>query len=180
MGFSGTSGGGEINEMANVGLGTGLIFRDKTGVTFNLKSLLQGAGITLTNNADDIEIAAAGGVSAPSIMGCSYDTDATAGLDFYSICGGLQAGGNEVDRQFPIPVAVVFANLTIDLSVSGGTTTRFRANGINQNQVITTSFVGVSTDAVNTDSEIAGALINISVNEDSGSTIIDGASIECT
>jgi len=44
---------GEINLMANVGGGAGLIFRDKTGVTFNLKTLLAGTLITVTNNADD-------------------------------------------------------------------------------------------------------------------------------
>jgi len=52
---------GEVNLAANVGVGAGLVFRDKTGVTLNLKSLLAGANITLTNNADDITIAAAAG-----------------------------------------------------------------------------------------------------------------------
>jgi len=53
--------GGEVNLGANVGAGTGLVFRDKTGVTLNFKSLLAGAGITITNNADDITITATGG-----------------------------------------------------------------------------------------------------------------------
>ena len=42
---------------ANVGSGTGLIFRDKTGVTLNLRSLVAGTHITVTNNTDDITIA---------------------------------------------------------------------------------------------------------------------------
>ena len=41
---------------ANVGSGTGLIFRDKIGITLNLKTLLAGTGISVTNNADDITI----------------------------------------------------------------------------------------------------------------------------
>jgi len=54
------AGTGEINEMANVGVGTGLIFRDKIGVTFNVKSLIGGTNITVTDNADDITISSTG------------------------------------------------------------------------------------------------------------------------
>ena len=50
---------GETNLGANVGSGVGLLFRDKTGVTLNIKRLIQGANITLTNGADDVTIAAA-------------------------------------------------------------------------------------------------------------------------
>lgn len=46
--------------MANVGVGTGLIFRDKIGVTFNVKSLIGGTNITVTDNADDITISSTG------------------------------------------------------------------------------------------------------------------------
>ncbi len=41
---------------ANVGSGTGLVFRDKTGTTLNFKSLIAGTDIIVTNNADDITI----------------------------------------------------------------------------------------------------------------------------
>ncbi|MHA2163346.1 MAG: hypothetical protein ACXABF_13075, partial [Candidatus Thorarchaeota archaeon] len=53
--------GGETNLGANVGSGQGNVFRDKTGVTLNFKTLLQGSNITITDNADDITIAASGG-----------------------------------------------------------------------------------------------------------------------
>lgn len=49
--------GGEANTGANVGVGTGLVFRNKVGVVLNFKSLLQGTNMTVTNNADDITIA---------------------------------------------------------------------------------------------------------------------------
>lgn len=42
---------------ANVGSGTGLIFRDKTGITLNLRSLLASNHIAVTNNTNDITIA---------------------------------------------------------------------------------------------------------------------------
>ncbi len=41
---------------ANVGSGTGLIFRDKTGTVINLRTLIAGTDINITNNADDITI----------------------------------------------------------------------------------------------------------------------------
>jgi hypothetical protein len=41
---------------ANVGTGTGLIFRDKTGTVINLRSLIAGNDIIITNNTDDITI----------------------------------------------------------------------------------------------------------------------------
>ena len=47
---------GEANTAANVGAGAGLVFRDKVGVTLNLKTVKAGTGITVTNNVDDITI----------------------------------------------------------------------------------------------------------------------------
>ena len=55
---------GESNTASNVGAGTGQVFKQKTGVNLELKTLLQGSGVTITNNASDITIAASGG--APS------------------------------------------------------------------------------------------------------------------
>lgn len=49
---------GEANTASNVGAGSGTIFKQKTGVDLELKTLLQGANITLTNNASDVTIAA--------------------------------------------------------------------------------------------------------------------------
>jgi hypothetical protein len=45
---------------ANVGAGTCLIFRDKTGNNINFKSLIQGSHIVITNNANDITLATDG------------------------------------------------------------------------------------------------------------------------
>jgi len=47
---------GESTTVVNVGTGTGLVYRDMTGAQINLKSIKQGTGITVTNNADDITV----------------------------------------------------------------------------------------------------------------------------
>ncbi len=54
------SGTGEDNTGANVGAGTGLVFRDKIGVTLNFKTLIGGDNITVTDNSDDITISSTG------------------------------------------------------------------------------------------------------------------------
>lgn len=51
---------GEDNTGDNVGVGTGLIFRDKMGVVLNFKSLIGGTNITVTDNADDITLSSTG------------------------------------------------------------------------------------------------------------------------
>ncbi len=67
-----SGGGGEANDGANVGAGAGLVYRDKTLTTLNFKSLAQGSGITITNNADDITIAATGGGGIPEPADDTY------------------------------------------------------------------------------------------------------------
>lgn len=53
-----SSGVGETNTASNVGSGQGTIFKQKTGVDLELKSLLEGSNIDLTNNASDITVKA--------------------------------------------------------------------------------------------------------------------------
>lgn len=48
----------------NVGTGQGSVFRDKTGLFLNFKTILAGSNITVTDNADTVEISAAGAASA--------------------------------------------------------------------------------------------------------------------
>lgn len=111
------SGTGEINTGDNVGAGSGLIFRDKTGVTLNFKTLLQGSNITITNNADDITIAASTGTTPPwtDVLGVGNEssgfdarmssgddlimeggnirgTDGTTGQDLYAVGGSGSSG----------------------------------------------------------------------------------------
>lgn len=53
---------GEANTASNVGTGEG-IYKQKTGADLELKTLVAGANITITNNANDLTIAASGGSS---------------------------------------------------------------------------------------------------------------------
>jgi len=50
--------GGEANTAANVGLGEGDIFRDKTGVTLNLKTIKAGTNVSISNDVDEVTISA--------------------------------------------------------------------------------------------------------------------------
>jgi hypothetical protein len=59
--WGGAGGGGTVTNAANVGAGVGLIFRNLVAGILNIKSLVQGAGISITNGADDITIALPGG-----------------------------------------------------------------------------------------------------------------------
>jgi hypothetical protein len=49
---------GEVNTTSNVGGGTGQVFKQKTGVNFELRTIAAGSNVTVTNNSTDITIAA--------------------------------------------------------------------------------------------------------------------------
>jgi hypothetical protein len=61
---------GEANDGANVGAGEGRIYRDKTGVTLNFRTLQQGAGIVIaTDDENDVVSIAATGTGAGDVEG---------------------------------------------------------------------------------------------------------------
>lgn len=65
----GAAGGGEANDGANVGVGTGQVFRDKTGIFLNFRTLLQGSGITITTAGNEVTITGTGEANTMSTDG---------------------------------------------------------------------------------------------------------------
>lgn len=65
-------GSGETNLMANVGGGDAEVFRDKTGVTFNLRTISGLGSITVAENGDVIEISSSG---SGDVVGPASATD---------------------------------------------------------------------------------------------------------
>ena len=55
----GGGGGGEVNTASNVGTGDG-VFKQKTGVDLEFKSLIAGTNLSIVNNANDLTINATG------------------------------------------------------------------------------------------------------------------------
>jgi len=76
---------GEANTTSNVGAGEGTLAKDKSGVNLPFKSIKQGSGITVTNNTDDITIAAVGGAvtqdSQKATAGDTVSTTSTSWVD---------------------------------------------------------------------------------------------------
>ena len=94
----------------------------------------------------------------------------------------------EEARQVRVPTPMTFDALQVHLSVNsrGGVTARFRKNGANGNQVVTTAgtSIGFTEDTTNTDTADAGDLVNYSIiggTSGGGSNTItcDQVSMEC-
>jgi len=119
-GSEGAGGGGEANTGNNVGVGVGLIFRDKTGVILNFKSLIAGANITINNNVDDIEIigvAPSGEVNTSSNVGTGEGlakAKVVFDLPFKSLLGTaneITLVGNVNDVTFSLNALVARLNI---------------------------------------------------------------------
>lgn len=66
----------KVDTSANSGTGEGTLLKTVSGTTLTAKTLKQGSGITLTNNADDVTIASTGGSNA--LLDGSSHTDTVA------------------------------------------------------------------------------------------------------
>jgi hypothetical protein len=162
--------GTKIDTIVNVGSGVGQVFRDKVGTTLNLKTLLAGTDITITNNADDITIAFSGTlVSSPSFLMQANDTETvTIGDRFLPLQGRLDDSGTEANTQNIFPNACTLRRMSWQISAQrdGITNIFLRVNGVSVNQTlaIPASTTGSFQDVSNTDSISNTDLVNYLIN----------------
>ena len=157
----------KIDTVVNVGAGTGLVFRDKIAQTANLKSLIGGTGIAVTDNADDITFDVSSG-AARSFLVNSFSSVSPNSTNFLAIVGELSATATESDRQVAFANAAVIQRLTINVAVNPSATTtdfKLRVNGVDGNLVVVIpiGLTGVFQDLVNSDTIANGDLLNYQV-----------------
>jgi len=124
-------GGGEANTGINIGGGVGEVFKQKTGTTLEMRRLLAGSGILVTNNANEIEISATGGGGGEANTASNVTAGAGQGifkqktaldLEFYSLVGG--AG---------ITIGLAGDDITITASGGGEANTASNVGAAGQN-----------------------------------------------
>lgn len=91
---------GEANLGANVGSGAGT-FRDKTGVTLNFRRLLEGLGIDMTENADDITVAVSSIVALTNAAN-TYNAGAKQTVEHSSTTAGLKINPHTGDPSVTV------------------------------------------------------------------------------
>lgn len=83
--FNVSGGSGEVNDGLNVGAGNG-IFKQKSGLNLEFKTLIGGSGLSIVNNANDLTISATGG--GGDMLKATYDPT-NVGADVYDYANAL-------------------------------------------------------------------------------------------
>jgi hypothetical protein len=160
--------------MANVGSGTGTIWRDTTGTnpkTFNLKTLVAGANITITNGTDTITIAAT-------------DTDTQY------LMANVGTGTGQIWRDttgtnpktFNLKTLVAGANITITNGTDAitiaatDTDTQYLMNNLGTGAGIWSSTTGTNPKTFNLKSLVAGA--NVTITSDTNTITISSSYVD--
>jgi hypothetical protein len=103
---------GEVNTASNVGTGAGEVYKQKTGVDLELKTVLAGTGIVVTNNTSDITIASSGGgagqISFSNVNMAAAQTALVTGVDLSNVI-------NEI-AYITADVAVNLTTMTLGLA----------------------------------------------------------------
>ncbi len=155
---------------ANVGAGTGLIFRDKTGNNINFKSLAQSNHIIITNNTNDITLS----------------TDGT-NLNTASTLVARDAAGNFSASIISITDGVLSGDLKLVNSTSTTGNIEKAGNSFIHNFGTNNTFVGVNAGnfvtsgtgqnsgfGVNTLASITTGTNNVAVGYQAGQTLATG------
>ena len=128
-GGTSTGGAGEANTASNVGTGVGL-FKQKTGVDLEFKSLTAGTNITLTAGADDIIIDASGGATAEQFYLQRVETinnATTTDVEYFTTV----QGGTEISNVINVTGGTYFFEwsfLCFNTSKSGRIVTNLQVN----------------------------------------------------
>jgi len=157
-GLESSSTGGEANTGANVGVGIGLIFRDKTGVIINFKSLIAGVGITIINNVNDIELQASSAGEANTISSLGGGTVQLVagvpklGVDLRTKSLSVSAPINVTDAADLITLAL---DPLVNADISGTALIAFsKMAALTANKALATSISGVIIASSVTDTEL--------------------------
>lgn len=110
---------------ANVGTGTGQVFRDKTGQTLNFKTIKAGVGTAVTNNADDVTITSLGGAGSGGLFIANFSSTANSNSNVFLNTFGV-AASNTLPAVCPIVGTI--SKVTVSLSGVGTGTFEFRIN----------------------------------------------------
>ena len=172
-----SGGGGEVNTASNVGTGAGQVFKQKTGVDLELKTIKAGTNITVTNNADDITIDASGGgsgeVNTASNLGSGQGVFAQktgVDLEFKSLVAGdhitLTGSANDVTIKgeagkegFVVPTTVFPFQV---MGFGGGDNLQARLLGTRPNSSVTTPvYFNQDVNLISVSANVAAATNNV-------------------
>jgi len=142
---------------ANVGAGTGLVFRDKTGITLNFRSLLAGTHLTITTNTDDVTFTtdATSANTASTIVARDASGNFSAGTITANLTGSasnnvLKAGDTMTGTlQLPAgtaaaPSLVFTGSTTTGLSAAVANTLSFSTAGSQRMTISPTGVVAIN------------------------------------
>ncbi|HEY1035534.1 MAG TPA: tail fiber domain-containing protein [Pseudoxanthomonas sp.] len=115
-GGGGGSGTGEANTGSNIGTGSGSVFKQKLGVDLQFRTLKAGAGVTITNGANEVTISASGGGSGEANDGTNLGT----GEGIYSSKSGVSLQFKTLKAGTGVTLSSTASEVTINATGGGG------------------------------------------------------------
>lgn len=132
---------------ANVGTGQGQVFRDKVAQTLNFKTLKEGVGTSIVNNANDITISSLGGVGSGGLFIANFSNTANSNNNVFLNTFGVASSDG---LPAVAPLTGTINKVTISLSGGVGTGTfEFRVNATTGTPAFTATITGAQTASVN-------------------------------